>query len=307
MSAAAAQRARCGGISPAAAAGAGTGRARRRCRPRSRRAACPCELTSALTNAGTPLSTQISTTARRCRTNAWWKEIGPASSRTVRKPITSLPSGAAHGERLERSPARAQGERDQHDRDHGAERARRAPAGAEHRGRGPGAPTWTPGRSARDQPDPEARRRQLERDGLAGDELVERCERAVGHRPQGRANRSFRAACSPYCGAMDLDAYVHTHRHDVAAARGAPRRRPRSGAEADELVDLYQEVATHLSVIRSTAPDPAWSPTSVRCWRMPGPAPAAPASRAGRRRATSSYAASRRRSTGLGAGGSPPC
>ena len=29
------------------------------------------------------------------------------------------------------------------------------------------------------------------------------------------------------------------------------------GAEADELVDLYQEVATHLSVIRSTAPDPA--------------------------------------------------
>jgi uncharacterized membrane protein SpoIIM required for sporulation len=35
------------------------------------------------------------------------------------------------------------------------------------------------------------------------------------------------------------------------------RRRRLSGADADELVRLYQRAATHLSVIRSAAPDPA--------------------------------------------------
>ena len=56
---------------------------------------------------------------------------------------------------------------------------------------------------------------------------------------------------------MDLDAYVGAHQPTWQRLDQLTRRRPRNGAEADELVDLYQEVATHLSVIRSSAPDPA--------------------------------------------------
>lgn len=56
---------------------------------------------------------------------------------------------------------------------------------------------------------------------------------------------------------MDLDAYVSAHQPTWERLDRLARRRPRTGAQADELVDLYQEVATHLSVIRSTAPDPA--------------------------------------------------
>lgn len=56
---------------------------------------------------------------------------------------------------------------------------------------------------------------------------------------------------------MDLDAYVRAHQGTWERLDHLSRRRPRSGAAADELVDLYQEVATHLSVIRSTTPDPA--------------------------------------------------
>ncbi len=55
---------------------------------------------------------------------------------------------------------------------------------------------------------------------------------------------------------MDLDAFVRSHQPVWARLEALSRRRPRTGAEADELVDLYQEVATHLSVVRSTAPDP---------------------------------------------------
>lgn len=55
---------------------------------------------------------------------------------------------------------------------------------------------------------------------------------------------------------MDLDAYVRTHQPAWQRLEALSRRRPSTGAEADELVDLYQEVATHLSVIRSSAPDP---------------------------------------------------
>src|ERR1700712_738266 len=60
----------------------------------------------------------------------------------------------------------------------------------------------------------------------------------------------------PLC-RMALDAYVRAHQPAWERLDRLGRRRPRSGAEADELVDLYQEVATHLSVIRSSAPDPA--------------------------------------------------
>lgn len=55
---------------------------------------------------------------------------------------------------------------------------------------------------------------------------------------------------------MDLDAYVRAHQPTWERLDTLARGVPRSGRQADELVDLYQEVATHLSVIRSTAPDP---------------------------------------------------
>ena len=56
---------------------------------------------------------------------------------------------------------------------------------------------------------------------------------------------------------MDLDAYVRAHQPAWQRLDQLGRHRPGNGIEADDLVDLYQEVATHLSVIRSTAPDPA--------------------------------------------------
>ncbi|HEU4911463.1 MAG TPA: stage II sporulation protein M [Actinomycetes bacterium] len=61
---------------------------------------------------------------------------------------------------------------------------------------------------------------------------------------------------------MDIDAYVATHRRDwqrleELLGRSGGRISRRSGAEVDELVDLYQRVTTHLSVVRSASPDPA--------------------------------------------------
>lgn len=56
---------------------------------------------------------------------------------------------------------------------------------------------------------------------------------------------------------MDLDVFVTTHRAEwdrLDALLG--RRRHLTGAEADELVALYQRTATHLSLIQSSAPDP---------------------------------------------------
>ena len=59
---------------------------------------------------------------------------------------------------------------------------------------------------------------------------------------------------------MDLDAYVAAHAHewsrleDLLARASRPRRL--SGPEVDELVDLYQRTATHLSVVQSAGPDP---------------------------------------------------
>jgi uncharacterized membrane protein SpoIIM required for sporulation len=58
---------------------------------------------------------------------------------------------------------------------------------------------------------------------------------------------------------MDLDVFVAAHRAewdrlDALLRRG---RRRLTGAEADELVALYQRTATHLSVVQSSAPDPA--------------------------------------------------
>lgn len=55
---------------------------------------------------------------------------------------------------------------------------------------------------------------------------------------------------------MDLDAFSAVHSGEWARLKELSTRRRISGAEADELVRLYQAVATHLSTIRSSAPDP---------------------------------------------------
>ena len=60
---------------------------------------------------------------------------------------------------------------------------------------------------------------------------------------------------------MDLDAYVAAHRHewdrlDALLGRARTPRRM-TGPEVDELVELYQRTATHLSVIQSAGRDPA--------------------------------------------------
>ena len=56
---------------------------------------------------------------------------------------------------------------------------------------------------------------------------------------------------------MDLDAYVLTHGHDWARLDELTGRGRLTGTESDELVERYQQVATHLSVIRTSAPDGA--------------------------------------------------
>ena len=56
---------------------------------------------------------------------------------------------------------------------------------------------------------------------------------------------------------MDLDAFVAVHAPAWDRLDALSARRRLSGAEVDELVQLYQQAATHLSVVRSAAPDPA--------------------------------------------------
>ncbi|MFC7491503.1 MULTISPECIES: stage II sporulation protein M [unclassified Knoellia] len=56
---------------------------------------------------------------------------------------------------------------------------------------------------------------------------------------------------------MDLDAYIATHVGQWRRLEELVGRRRLSGAESDELLDLYQRVSTHLSVVRSASPDPS--------------------------------------------------
>ena len=56
---------------------------------------------------------------------------------------------------------------------------------------------------------------------------------------------------------MDLDAFSAVHGPTWARLETLAKQRRLTGAESDELVRLYQQVATHLSVVRSTAPDPS--------------------------------------------------
>ncbi|WP_309050860.1 stage II sporulation protein M [Streptomyces sp.] len=56
---------------------------------------------------------------------------------------------------------------------------------------------------------------------------------------------------------MDIDVYVTAHRAEWERLDHLLRQGGRlTGAEADELVALYQRTATHLSIIRSSTPDP---------------------------------------------------
>jgi uncharacterized membrane protein SpoIIM required for sporulation len=57
---------------------------------------------------------------------------------------------------------------------------------------------------------------------------------------------------------VDIDVFVSSHNAEwTRLATLAKRRRRLTGPEADELVELYGLAATHLSLVRSTAPDPA--------------------------------------------------
>jgi uncharacterized membrane protein SpoIIM required for sporulation len=56
---------------------------------------------------------------------------------------------------------------------------------------------------------------------------------------------------------VDLDAYVLAHAHEWQRLEQLVHRGRLNGTESDELVDLYQQVATHLSVVRTSAPDPS--------------------------------------------------
>lgn len=58
---------------------------------------------------------------------------------------------------------------------------------------------------------------------------------------------------------MDLDAFEQVNREDWNRLDALTRQRRLSGREADELLDLYQRTSTHLSMIRSIAPESALS------------------------------------------------
>ena len=57
---------------------------------------------------------------------------------------------------------------------------------------------------------------------------------------------------------MDVDVFVAAHAAEWNRLGELTRRGGKlTGPEADELVTLYQRTATHLSIVRSVAPDPA--------------------------------------------------
>jgi hypothetical protein len=57
---------------------------------------------------------------------------------------------------------------------------------------------------------------------------------------------------------VDVDAFVLTHRGTWDRLERLVKHRGRlTGDEVDELVDLYQRVSTHLSMLRSASSDSA--------------------------------------------------
>jgi uncharacterized membrane protein SpoIIM required for sporulation len=55
---------------------------------------------------------------------------------------------------------------------------------------------------------------------------------------------------------VDVDAFAAVHRAEWDRLEQLSRQRRLTGAETDELVDLYQRAATHLSAVRSASTDP---------------------------------------------------
>lgn len=55
---------------------------------------------------------------------------------------------------------------------------------------------------------------------------------------------------------MDLDAYVAAHADEWVELESLMKQQHLDPAQADRLIELYQRVGTHLSVLRSTSPDP---------------------------------------------------
>jgi uncharacterized membrane protein SpoIIM required for sporulation len=55
---------------------------------------------------------------------------------------------------------------------------------------------------------------------------------------------------------MDLDAFLAAHSGEWQRLDQLSRRRRVDGAEADELVALYRQVATHLALVQTRAPEP---------------------------------------------------
>lgn len=55
---------------------------------------------------------------------------------------------------------------------------------------------------------------------------------------------------------MDVDAFVRAHGPSWDRLATLTRKRRLTGPEVTELVDLYERTATHLSMVRSAAPDP---------------------------------------------------
>jgi uncharacterized membrane protein SpoIIM required for sporulation len=64
-------------------------------------------------------------------------------------------------------------------------------------------------------------------------------------------------AAANYSMGVDLDAFVAAHQGEWGRLEYLSRHGSSTGAEADEILDLYQRVATQLSVVRSSAPDPS--------------------------------------------------
>jgi uncharacterized membrane protein SpoIIM required for sporulation len=56
---------------------------------------------------------------------------------------------------------------------------------------------------------------------------------------------------------VDIDSFVARHSAEWERLEELVARRRLTGAEADELVALYQRTATHLSLVRTRSPDPA--------------------------------------------------
>ena len=56
---------------------------------------------------------------------------------------------------------------------------------------------------------------------------------------------------------MDLDAYVGARSRQWGRLEHLVQQRRLTGAEGDELLELYQQVSTDLSVVRSASPDPS--------------------------------------------------